>query len=66
VLLSHPDSTAGRRRRVREQTARAKAAAMTKQALDALEGLNEEASAVEVAKKLEGTASPVLLALTEG
>ncbi|WP_371773114.1 hypothetical protein [Streptomyces sp. NBC_01438] len=48
------------------QTARAKAAALTKQALDALEGLDEESSAAEAASKLEGRVSPALLTLVEG
>ncbi|MFE5588014.1 Tn3 family transposase [Kitasatospora sp. NPDC056531] len=48
------------------QTARAKAAALTKAALDALEGLDEESTATEVARKLEGRVSPALLVLAEG
>ncbi|MEV6957235.1 Tn3 family transposase [Streptomyces sp. NPDC051183] len=48
------------------QTARAQAAAMTKQSLDALEGLDEESSAEEVAGRLEGRVSPAFLLLAEG
>ncbi|MEU0632244.1 Tn3 family transposase, partial [Streptomyces sp. NPDC005989] len=48
------------------QSARAKAAALTKQALDALEGLDEESSAAEAVAKLEGRVSPALLTLAEG
>ncbi|MGW1991352.1 Tn3 family transposase [Embleya sp. NPDC001921] len=48
------------------QTARAKAAALTKQALDAVEGLEAEASAEEAVRKLDGRVSPALLALAEG
>ncbi|MFD8958518.1 Tn3 family transposase [Streptomyces anulatus] len=48
------------------QSARAKAAALTKQVLDALEGLDEESSAAEAVAKLEGRVSPALLTLAEG
>ncbi|MBM7443126.1 hypothetical protein [Streptomyces sp. HB132] len=48
------------------QTSRAQAAAMTKQSLDALEGLDEESSAEEVAGRLEGRVSPAFLLLAEG
>ncbi|MFB7512990.1 Tn3 family transposase [Streptomyces sp. NPDC056144] len=48
------------------QTARAKAAALTQRALDALEGLDEESSAAEAVRQLEGRVSPALLTLAEG
>jgi hypothetical protein len=40
--------------------------ALTKQALDAVEGLDEEASAEEAVRNLDGRVSPALLALAEG
>ncbi|MGW0672353.1 Tn3 family transposase [Streptomyces sp. NPDC002746] len=43
------------------QRARARAAALTKEALDALEGLDEESSASEVAQRLGGKVSPAFL-----
>ncbi|MFB9586595.1 DUF4158 domain-containing protein [Streptomyces goshikiensis] len=48
------------------QRARARAAALTKEALDALEGLDEESSASEVAQRLGGKVSPAFLLLAEG
>ncbi|MBV9022218.1 MAG: DUF4158 domain-containing protein [Streptomycetaceae bacterium] len=48
------------------QTARARAAALTKQALDALEDLDEESTAAEVAERLDGKVSPAFLVLAEG
>ncbi|MEU6406528.1 DUF4158 domain-containing protein [Streptomyces sp. NPDC046985] len=48
------------------QTARSKAAALTKDALDALEGLDEESSPAEVAERLEGKVSLAFLLLAEG
>ncbi|WP_331720547.1 Tn3 family transposase (plasmid) [Streptomyces sp. NBC_00161] len=48
------------------QSARAKAAALTKQALDAIEGLEEDSSTAEALRQLEGRLSSVLLALAEG
>jgi len=48
------------------QTAQARAAELTKQALDALEGLDEESGPAEVAERLGGKISPTLLRLAEG
>jgi len=48
------------------QRARVRAAALTKEALDALEGLDEESSAAEVAERLDGKVSPAFLLLAEG
>ncbi|WP_406356922.1 Tn3 family transposase [Streptomyces sp. NBC_01635] len=48
------------------QKAQIKAATMTKQALDALEGLDEESTAQEVTERLEGRVSPAFLLLAEG
>jgi hypothetical protein len=48
------------------QTARARAAALAKEALDALEGLEEEASPAEVAERLGGKVLPAFLLLAEG
>ena len=51
------------------QTARAKAGALTKAALDALEGLEgleEESRPAEVSRRLQGKVSPAFLALAEG
>ncbi|MFI6730495.1 hypothetical protein [Streptomyces atratus] len=48
------------------QTVRVRAAAITEQALDALEGLDEESSAEEAAGRLEGRVSPTFLLLAEG
>ncbi|MBT2478110.1 Tn3 family transposase [Streptomyces sp. ISL-94] len=47
------------------QEALEKAAAMTAEARQALEGLDEEASVDEVAKRLEGRVSPAVLALVK-
>ncbi|MFF0220057.1 hypothetical protein [Streptomyces vinaceus] len=48
------------------QRARARASALTKDALDALEGLDEESAASEVADRLGGKVSPAFLLLAEG
>ncbi|GAB2465672.1 Tn3 family transposase [Streptomyces incanus] len=47
------------------QEALAKAAAMTAEAAKALDGLDEEASAEEVAKRLDGKVSPAVLAMAK-
>ncbi len=47
------------------QGALAKAAAMTAEAVKALDGLDEEASAEEVAKRLDGKVSPAVLAMAK-
>lgn len=60
TLLQHVDKEGP------AQTARARAAALTKQALDALEGLDEESSPAEVAERLGGKVSLALLLLAEG
>ncbi|MEU7377571.1 Tn3 family transposase [Streptomyces albidoflavus] len=48
------------------QRARARAAALTKEALDALDGLQEDAGPAEIVRRLGGDVSPALLLLVEG
>jgi TnpA family transposase len=60
TLLQHVDASGP------AQQARAKAAAITQQALDAMQGLQVGSTPEEVAQRLDGRVSPVFLLLAEG